>query len=111
MEIHLDLHLDGVEIGSFHGTKGDIKRDGGRLTLFRNGNIVKDFYLKDLDENLYIDELKQYEAFYESLFKKIDLQKKSLQVWLLMEACNVSSKQNREVLIDEIIEDIDLNYL
>ena len=81
--------------------------------MFRNGNIVKDFYLKDLDDNLYIDELKQYEAFYENLSgnKKIDLQKKSLQVWLLMEACNVSSKQNREVLIEEIIEDIDLNYL
>ena len=30
----------------FHGTKGDIKRDGGRLTLFRNGNIVKDFLFK-----------------------------------------------------------------
>ena len=97
----------------FHGTKGDIKRDGGRLTLFRNGNTVKDFYLKDLDDNLYIDELKQYEMFYDNLsgINKIDLQAKSLQVWILMEACNISSRLNKEVLIDEIIEDIDLNYL
>ena len=70
------------------------------------------FLFKRSYDNLYIDELKQYEMFYDNLsgINKIDLQAKSLQVWILMEACNISSRLN-EVLIDEIIEDIDLNNL
>ena len=51
--------------------------------------------------------------FYDNLsgINKIDLQAKITQVWILMEACNISSRLNKEVLIDEIIEDIDLNNL
>ena len=94
----------------FHGTKGDIKRDGGRLTLFKNGNIVKDFFLKDLDDNLILDEKKQFEFFYEYLIgdNKYDMQNKSLETSLLMEACNISIKEDKEINIKEmkIYEDI-----
>ena len=89
----------------FHGTKGDIKRDGGRLTLYKNGNIVEDFFLKDLDNNLYLDELKQYEMFHQNLSgnNKFDMQKKSLESWLLMEACNISIKKDKKILLNDLI--------
>ena len=97
----------------FHGTKGDIKRDGGRLTLFKNGNIVKDFYLKDLDENLYKDELKQFEIFHKNLLgnKEFDIQKKSLEIWLLMEACSISSKKKKEVYLEDLMEEVNIERL
>ena len=91
----------------FHGTKGDIKRNGGRLTLYKNGNIVKDYFLKDLDNNLYLDELKQYEMFHRNLSgnNKFDMQKQSLESWLLMEACNISIKKDKKILLDDLIEE------
>jgi len=97
----------------FHGTKGDIKRDGGRLTLFKNGNIVKDFYLKDLDDNLYTDELKQFEMFHKNLsgFDYFDMQKQSLETWILMEACNISIKKNKQIIINDLVTKIGLNNL
>ena len=91
----------------FHGTKGDIKRNGGRLTLYKKGNIVKDYFLKDLDNNLYLDELKQYEMFHRNLSgnNKFDMQKQSLESWLLMEACNISIKKDKKILLDDLIEE------
>ena len=97
----------------FHGTKGDIKREGGRLTLFKNGNIVKDFYLKDLDENLYIDELKQFEIFHKNLLgnNEFDIQKKSLEIWLLMEACSISSKEKKEIYLKDLTDEVNIKSL
>ena len=37
-----------------HGKKGDLFRQGGRLTLFKKGFSVRDVYLKDL-EYLFLD--------------------------------------------------------
>ena len=48
----MDLHLDGAGQWIIHGEKGDLKRDGGRITIFKNGQVVGDNFLKDLDNNL-----------------------------------------------------------
>lgn len=95
----------------FHGTKGDLKREGGRITLFQNGNIVMDNFFKDLDENLIEDDNQQFKIFYENLNgnKEFDLQKKSLETWILMEACNLSSRSKKEVIINDFIDK--LNFL
>ena len=89
----------------FHGSKADLKRDGGRLTLFKDGNIVRDFFLKDLDDNLYLDELNQYKMFHRFLLEKCnyDMQQKSLETWLLMEACNISIKKDKKILLKDLI--------
>ena len=53
-----------------HGEKGDLKRDGGRITVYKNGNVTEDVYLKDLDNNLIEDEKRQFDAVYLSLISK-----------------------------------------
>ena len=50
-----------------HGEKGDLKRDGGRITIFKNGQVVSDNFLKDLDNNLLKDEEAQFLKFYEMI--------------------------------------------
>ena len=52
---------------TIHGEKGDIRREGGRITLFRNGGPVEDYYLKDLDGGLIEDDRIQFSAFYDAL--------------------------------------------
>jgi hypothetical protein len=37
------------------------------------------------------------------------LQKKSLETWILMEACNLSSRSKKEVIINDFISE--LNFL
>lgn len=88
-----------------HGEKGDIKREGGRLTLYKNGSIVNDLYLKDLDIKLIEDEKIQFDAFYNALTTGKDrewLQQSSLDTWILMEACNESARKNKKILIQEL---------
>ena len=88
-----------------HGKQGDIRREGGRLTLYKNGMSVEDYYLKDLDINLLEDERIQFNAFYEALASNSDrewIQQTSLDTWILMEACNVSAKKKEKVSIKEI---------
>ena len=43
-----------------HGDRGDLRREGGRLTLFRGGQSVEDYFLKDLDNGLIEDERLQF---------------------------------------------------
>ena len=88
-----------------HGEKGDIRREGGRLTLYKNGGPVEDYYLKDLDVNLIEDERIQFNAFYDALTTGKNrewLQQSSLDTWILMEACNESARTNKKVSINEL---------
>jgi len=87
-----------------HGEKGDIKRDGGRVTVYKNGQVVSDNFLKDLDDNLLKDEEIQFLKFHEMIkhskdkkntFKKIH--NDSINTWILMEACNESAKLNKKI--------------
>ncbi len=87
-----------------HGEKGDLKRDGGRVTIFKNGQVVSDNFLKDLDNNLLKDEEIQFVKFYEMIkfsknktnyLKKIH--EDSINTWILMEACNESAKLNKKI--------------
>ena len=96
----------------FHGTKGDLERYGGRLSLYQNGSQVRDYYLKDLSDNLIEDEKKQFEIFYLNLtgnFEKYDLQKQSLHSWLMMEACNLSSKHKEKIYLEDLLKKCNIN--
>ena len=90
---------------TIHGENGDIRREGGRLTLYRDGAVVEDFYLKDLDVNLVKDEQIQFNAFYNALVSGKDrgwLHQSSLDTWILMEACNESAKRNEKISIHKL---------
>lgn len=96
----------------FHGTKGDIKREGGRISLYQKNNMIQDEYLEDLDNGLIKNDEMQFKQFYQDILNdshNSELQKKSLQTWVLMEAINISSRENREVIIKDFIEEMDSN--
>ncbi len=89
-----------------HGEKGDLKRDGGRITIFKNGQVVGDNFLKDLDNNLLLDEEIQFLKFFDMIkfsrskknpFKKF--YEDSIDTWILMEACNESAKLNKKISV------------
>ena len=91
-----------------HGEKGDLKRDGGRITIFKNGQVVSDNFLKDLDNNLLIDEEIQFLKFFDMIkfsknknnpLKKVH--EDSVNTWILMEACNESAKLNKKISIKD----------
>ena len=95
----------------FHGTEGDLVRDRGRITLYKNGNMVKDLFNKDLDDNLIEDEKKQFEIFHENLDgnkNNFNLQRQSLETWVLMEACNIASREKEKVNIKKLTEELGL---
>ena len=88
-----------------HGKEGDIRREGGRLTLYKKGMPVEDYFLKDLDINLLEDERIQFNAFYEALTsnkKKELIQETSLDTWILMEACNISAKKKEKISVKDL---------
>ena len=79
----------------FNGSKSDLKRSGGRVTLFSNGTIKKDTYLQDIDDYQILDDERQYNLFFHSIVNKNKyFEKQTLETWLLMEACNLSSRNN-----------------
>ena len=87
-----------------HGENGDIKRDGGRISVFKNGQMIEDTFLKDLDFDLLEDEKIQFQEFYDIIktSKKGTSQKiqnDSLETWILMEACNESAKLNKKISV------------
>ena len=85
-----------------HGEKADLRRQGGRISLYKNGSMVYDLYLKDLDQNLIEDEKIQFCEFYLALTKgknKKWLQQSSLDTWILMEACNKSARENKKISV------------
>ena len=87
-----------------HGEKGDIRREGGRLTLYRDGGPKEDYYLKDISGNLMEDDRIQFCAFYDALTMGKDrewLQQSSLDTWILMEACNESARRSEKININE----------
>jgi len=47
---------------TFHGEKGDLRRDGGHLQLFRKGECVEDLNLQDLHPGLIEDDRIQFDA-------------------------------------------------
>ncbi len=96
----------------FHGTKSDLIRNGGRITVHSKGKIITDLFLKDLDDGLYEDDKRQFKEFELSIKnKKSQIQKNSLETWLLMEACNISSRENEKVNLTHIKEQVDLNKI
>ena len=87
-----------------HGEKGDIIREGGRVTLYRDGGPKEDYYLKDIDADLLEDDRIQFNAFYNAITTGKDrewLQQSSLDTWILMEACNESARRNEKININE----------
>jgi len=90
---------------TIHGEKGDIRREGGRLSLYRNGGPVEDYYLKDLDANLLEDDRIQFNAFHKALTTGEDrewLQQSSLDTWILMEGCNESARRNEKISVHKL---------
>ena len=89
---------------TIHGEKGDIRREGGRLTLYRDGGSKEDYYLKDISGDLMEDDRIQFRAFYDALkmgTNKKWLQQSSLDTWILMEACNESARRKEKININE----------
>ena len=85
---------------TIRGEKGDIRREGGHLTLYRNGGPKEDVYLKDLDSGLLEDDRIQFCAFRNALVtgnQRAQLQESSLDTWILMEACNESARRNTKL--------------
>ena len=89
-----------------HGTNADIKREGGRISIFRENNMIGDVYVDDLDVGLLNNEFMQIEDFYFSIINgNKDMEKKSLDTWILMEALNESSRQNKKIYLKEFINE------
>ena len=85
---------------TFHGDNGDIRREGGRLTLYRAGASIQDNYLKDLDTNLIEDEQIQFKVFYDAFTTGKNrkwVQQSAFDTWILMEACNESARKNEKI--------------
>tara|TARA_Y100000591_G_C21836525_1_gene702878 strand:- start:997 stop:2058 length:1062 start_codon:yes stop_codon:yes gene_type:complete len=96
----------------FHGTKSDLIRNGGRITVHSKGKIIRDLFLKDLDDGLYEDDKQQLNEFGLNIKNKTsDMQKNSLETWLLMESCNISSRENQKVDLNKIKEEVNLNKI
>ena len=95
----------------FHGSKADIKREGGRISVFQKDRMVEDIYLKDLDIGLIEDDRRQIEAFYKEIINKTFLQKQSLEIWILMEALNISSRENKKIYINKFLENFDIETI
>lgn len=93
----------------FHGSEADLKREGGRLTVFKNGNAIKDVFLKDLSDGLIEDELFQIKIFYQDITEKnfnSETQRNSISTWLLMECCNVSALQRDKINFKKFKDDL-----
>jgi len=74
--------------------------------------MIQDEYLEDLDNGLIKNDEMQFKQFYQDIVNdshNSELQKKSLQTWVLMEALNISSRENREVIIKDFIEEMESN--
>ena len=87
-----------------HGKKGDLFRQGGRLTLFKKGFSVRDVYLKDLDEKLITDEIPQIKIFHQLIKKNKKMKKfeeNSINTWILLEACNESARIKKRISLKE----------
>ena len=90
----------------FHGSMADVKREGGRISIFRENNMIGDVYVDDLDVGLIENELIQIEEFYHSVRNKNkEMEKKSLNTWILMEALNESSRQNKKIYLNEFFKE------
>ena len=90
------------------GENGDLRREGGHLTLYRNGGSVEDYYLKDTDATLMEDDRIQFNAFYNALTTGKDrkwLQQSSLDTWILLEACCESARRNKKISIQQLKKD------
>ena len=86
----------------FAGTKSDVRRQGGRITLYSDGGIKKDTYHSDIDDFQINDDKRQFNSFYNSIIKKNkSIEVNSLNTWLLMEACNQSSRKNKTIKISQ----------
>ena len=103
-------HADPFGLGSrwsghwtIHGERGDLRRDGGHLQLFRNGRCVQDWYLQDLHPGLVEDDRIQFDAVAAALTTGAGrrwLEETTLGTWILMEACNESARTVGRIDLD-----------
>lgn len=84
---------------TFHGTAGDLRRDAGHLQLWRDGECVADLHLQDLHPGLVEDDRIQFDAFAEAIRTGTNREwiQGTLDTWVLMEACNVSAREQSPV--------------
>ena len=83
-----------------HGEKGGIRRDGGRLRLYRKGRCVENLSLQDIHTDLVADEVIQLHAFARAIETgegRDWLHNSTLATWVLMEACNESARTGARV--------------
>ena len=92
-----------------HGDKGDLRRVGGHLILYKNGKPVQDYYLKDLDGDLLEDDRIQFDAFADAIKTGKDrkwMQESSLGTWILMEACNESARKKQKIDVTKFYKEM-----
>lgn len=93
----------------FHGSNADVKREGGRISIFRENNMIGDIYVDDLDIGLINNEIMQIEDFYLSIKNENkEMEKKSLDTWILMEALNESSRRNKKIYLKEFKNEFEI---
>ena len=98
-------HFNGLFAGwsgrwEFHGTEGAIRRDPGRLRLYRKGQCVENLGLQDIQTDMVADEVLQLEAFARAITTgegREWMQESTLATWVLMEACNESARTGGRV--------------
>jgi predicted dehydrogenase len=94
---------------TFHGDKGDIRRDAGHLQLFRTGECVADLHLQDLHPGLIEDDRLQFDAFADAISTGAGrewMQETLIGTWILMEACNVSARTGERVDVEALRADL-----
>ncbi len=88
---------------TFHGEKGDLRRDGGHLQLFQKGKCVEEAHLQDLHPGLIEDDRIQFDALAEAIVTGKNqkwLQETTLGTWIFMEACNESARTHEQIDVE-----------
>ena len=92
-----------------HGERGGIRRDGGRLRLYRKGRCVENLTLQDIHTDLVADEVIQLDAFARAIETgegRDWLHNSTLATWVLMEACNESARTGTRVDVKALHADL-----
>ena len=96
----------------FNGSKCDIKREGGRVSVYKEQNMISDIYVDDLSVGLVENDKIQFRDFYKAIIQKENntIEKNSLDTWVLMEALNESSRKKEKINIDNFKKENNLLY-
>ncbi len=93
----------------FHGVKGNIRRDAGRLRLYRKGTCVENLSLQDIHTDMVADEVLQLDAFARAITTGEGrgwMHDSTLATWVLMEACNESARTGTRVDVRAMRADV-----